>query len=146
MSQADISNTLIRSRRAVLAGIASVAVIPSTAALAAVDPVYAAIERHKKLSIAYDHAVNHPAVGDSKHPEYEEKEVISGDACHALLDHAEQLFSFKPTTSAGVIGLLSYISTLNDWEMPGIFSGETEVEGLKELCRSIASAFAGVQS
>jgi hypothetical protein len=52
----------------------------------------------KELAIAHTQAVHHPAVGDSNHPECEEAELISDAACTALLDHAEQLFSFKRAT------------------------------------------------
>jgi hypothetical protein len=48
------------------------------------DPVYAMIESHKAISIAYDKAVNDPAVGDSRHPECAKAERISDRAQNAL--------------------------------------------------------------
>ena len=104
------------------------------------DPVYAMIESHKALSVAYDKAVNRPAVGNSRHPECAEAERISNRASKELLDQAKRLFAYKPTTSAGVAALLRYISSLRDWQMPGCFSEPREVKGMKSLCKSLAVA------
>jgi hypothetical protein len=103
------------------------------------DPVYAMIESHKVLSIAYDKAVNHPDVGDSRHPQCE-AERISNRASKDLLDQAKRLFAYKPSTSAGVAALLRYISSLQVWQMPACFSEPREVKGMKDLCRSMAVA------
>jgi hypothetical protein len=37
-------------------------------------------------------------------------EEIADDACEALLDHAEKLFTFQPRTISGVVALLRYAS------------------------------------
>jgi hypothetical protein len=144
MSKADISTTPIRSRRAVLAGMASTAVIPTTATLAAApitaaataladggDAVYAMIERHKGLSDAYSVAVNHPGVGAIGADRSEVAEEVAADAGEALLDHAEELFAFQPLTVAAVAALLRYVSVLAEWELPGGCVGEIK-------CRSSA--------
>lgn len=104
------------------------------------DPVYAMIESHKALSIAYDKAVNHPAVGDARHPQCAEAERISDRAMKELLAQTKRLFAFKPSTSAGVASLLRYISSLQVWQMPGCFSEPREIKGMKDLCRSMAVA------
>jgi hypothetical protein len=104
------------------------------------DPVYAMIESHKAISIAYDKAVNHPAVGDSSHPQCTEKERVSDRAQNELRAQAKQLFAFQPSTSAGVASLLRYISSLQDWQMPGCFSEPREIKGMKDLCKSLAVA------
>jgi hypothetical protein len=65
---------------------------------AGIDPVYAVIERHKALSSAYDTAVNHPGVGDDR-PKFAAVNHISDQACTALIDHADMMFAFHPTTS-----------------------------------------------
>jgi hypothetical protein len=104
------------------------------------DPVYAMIESHKVISIAYDKAVNHPAVGDSHHPQGAEAERISDRAQDELLAQTKRLFTFKPSTSAGVAALLRYISSLQVWQMPGCFSEPREIKGMKDLCKSLAVA------
>lgn len=104
------------------------------------DPVYAMIESHKAISIAYDKAVNHPAVGNSSHPQRTEKERVSDRAMKELLTQTKRLFDFKPTTSAGVASLLRYISSLQVWQMPGSFSEPSEIRGMKDLCKSMATA------
>jgi len=104
------------------------------------DPVYAMIESHKAISIAYDKAVNHPAVGDSRHSQNAEAERISNRAMKELGAQTKRLFAFKPTTSAGVASLLRYISSLQVWQMPGCFSEPREIKGMKDLCRSMAVA------
>jgi hypothetical protein len=104
------------------------------------DPVYAMIETHRSASIAYDKAVNHPAVGNSDHPQCAEKERISDSAQRELLKQVDRLFAFIPSTSAGVASLLLYISSLRDWQMPAYFSEEREIRGLKKLCKTMANA------
>jgi hypothetical protein len=108
------------------------AAVPTTAP----DPVYAMIESHRAISIAYHNAVNHPAVGDPRHPQSAEKERISDRAMKELFVQINRLFAFKPSTSAGVAALLRYISSLPVWQMPGHFSEPREVKGMKDLCRS----------
>ena len=104
------------------------------------DPVYAMIESHKAISTAYDKAVSHPAVGDSRHSQRAEAERISNRAMKELLAQTKRLFAFKPSTSAGVASLLRYISSLPVWQMPGCFSEPREVKGMKDLCKSLAAA------
>jgi hypothetical protein len=104
------------------------------------DPVYAMIESHKAISIAYDKAVNHPAVGDSLHPQRAEADRISDRAMKEMFAQTKRLFAFKPSTSAGVASLLRYISSLPVWQMPGCFSEPREIKGMKDLCKSLAAA------
>jgi hypothetical protein len=106
------------------------------------DPVYAMIERHKVLSIAYDKAVMHPGVGEDS-PKFAAVNRISDQACTALLDHADMMFAFQPTTSAGVAALLRYIATLKDWEMPREEEEPSENARLKALCLTMAKALDG---
>jgi hypothetical protein len=112
----------------------------SAAAQTAPDPVYAMIESHKAISTAYNKAVNHPAVGDPRHPQRVEKERISDRAMKELFVQINRLFAFKPSTSAGVASLLRYISSLPVWQMPGHFSEPREIKGMKDLCKSLAAA------
>jgi hypothetical protein len=134
------------SRRAFMNKVVAVSVaaaVPTTAPAMQVglndkkpDPVYAAIEQHKKLSVAYDAAVNHPGVGDDD-PRFAEVNKLSDQSMWALFRGSEKLFDFKPTTQAGITSLLLYITTLDDWQMPGGFSESAEIKGLKKLCKSI---------
>jgi len=123
-----------------LVGGGASAVLPSADAQTAPDPVYAVIESHKAASIAYDKAVNHPAVGDSRHPQRAEAERISVRTQNELRAQAKRLFGFQPSTSAGVASLLRYISSLPVWQMPGHFSEPREIKGMKDLCKSLAAA------
>jgi hypothetical protein len=113
--------------------LAVVAIAPLT------DPVFAVVERHKALSAAYDIAVNHPDVGDDS-PEFAAVNELSERATDAMLDHADVLFAFRPTKSAGVAALLRYISTLKDWQLPRDLAEPSEIECLKNLCRSLSIA------
>jgi hypothetical protein len=118
-----ISNTA-RSRRAVLAGIASAAALPiaatiPTAVLAAapaVDPIYAAIERHRHLAKIYDAAWK--VRGDCRDfgtLTEDEKERIRKltDACDEaglpLEAAALDLIDTAPTTHGGIISALFYM-------------------------------------
>jgi hypothetical protein len=120
---------------------------PSAVAAASTpDPAYDVIERHQRLSIAYDKAVNHPDVGDER-PQFAAVNEISDRAFDALLTHSETMFAMQPSSPGGVAALLGYISTIEAWQMPNDF-GETtrEMKTFKELCRNVATAieaFAG---
>jgi hypothetical protein len=130
------------------AAIASATAIPNVGFPASADPVFAVIERHKALSAAYDVAVNHPDVGDNS-PEFAELNAISNLAGGKMIEHADVLFAFRPTSSTGVGALLRYISTLEDWQMPRGLAEPSEIEALKNLCGSLSIALAmssGVQA
>jgi hypothetical protein len=44
---------------------------------------------------------------------------VTGECCHALLNHADdELISTLPTTLAGVIALARYMAGLPDWQQP----------------------------
>lgn len=116
--------------------LAAVAIAPST------DPVFAVIEHHKALSVAFDTAADHATAIADDHPEYDELNEISGAASDEMLDHAELMFAFRPTTSAGVAALLRYISTLEVWQLPRGLAEPSEIECLKKLCRSLSIALA----
>ncbi|KRR22625.1 hypothetical protein CQ14_30935 [Bradyrhizobium lablabi] len=99
-----------------LAGLATVSVVFPTAA-AELDPIFAAIERHRDLSADYTAAVDISSrleVG----PEFEAADAIAGDRCRALLDHADALIRLEPTTIAGAIALMRYFASLEEWQTP----------------------------
>jgi hypothetical protein len=50
------------------------------------------------------------------------------------------IFSFRPSSVAGVAALLKYISTLEDWQMaPGLEDGDS-MKAVKTLCTCLAAA------
>jgi hypothetical protein len=115
MSKADISTTPILPRRAVLAGMASAAVIP-TAALGAApssDPIYAAIERHKAAMAPYDAAVAiRGAFRDADDDTGEEVERMD-EAVYAAWESCTQaaldLINTQPTTLAGILAAIRVV-------------------------------------
>jgi hypothetical protein len=111
-SQANSQNTPIRSRRAVLAGIASAAAAlpiaagtPTTAAATA-DPIYAAIERHKETEAAHLAAIKElcrfEKSGDCEHNWITEK------PCHDEFEAFDALVGGAATTLAGVSAKVAY--------------------------------------
>ncbi len=123
------------------AAVATATAIPNVSIPASVDPVFAIIERHKALSIAFDAAVDRNDVSDD-HPEKAALDEISRHASSELIEHADILFAFRPSSSAGVGALLRYISTLKDWQMPSDLAEPSEIRCLKMLCRSLSIALA----
>jgi hypothetical protein len=123
MAKADISTTSIRSRRAVLAGVASAAVLPIAAALptnaeAAVDPIFAAIDAFRRADALF-HA---EYVGDIP----DEIGDRQSDAYYAVL-------RTRPTTMAGLVALTALVRERADWLCPhSLISGE-------ELCAITAA-------
>jgi predicted RNA methylase len=92
------------SRRSVLAGVASTLAAGTAIAAAATsqrasavlaaeaaDPVYAAIERHGKLSADFSAAVEAYGELEDDPDAFEAAEAIACDTSDALLDHAEKL-------------------------------------------------------
>src|SRR5665811_1157107 len=121
MSKADICSIPIRSRRAVLAGIASAAAmpiagIPNTAA-ATTDPIFAAIARHKAAAAKWDVAVNIRACfPDGAAPmtveqrdERDELDDAVDDAWIPCRQAGIDLINSKPTTPAGIVAAIAYV-------------------------------------
>ena len=126
------------SRRMALAGFAAVSVAWPAAA-AEPDPIFAAIERHRELSDDYTAAVDVSSELEDG-PEFEAANAIAGDTCRALLDHADALIRLQPTTIAGVVALLRYVATLEEWEQPRSFEVDGEPVWIKTLCTTVANA------
>jgi len=104
MSKADISTTPIRSRRVVLAGIASAAALPIVAALPvsapamhavgqAVDPIFAAFDAFRFAEVEF----------------YADR---NGDIPDEIVDRwsqaADAVIRTQPTTPAGLVALTSF--------------------------------------
>jgi hypothetical protein len=113
--------------------------IPSTVSFPEiVDPVFAVIERHKALSVAFDTAVGNVSPVPGNHPEYDHLSDISCQAGSELYEQTEKMFEFRPASLSGVATLLKYIASLKDWQMPNLFS--EPIEGMQDLCRTMAAA------
>ncbi|WP_271608653.1 hypothetical protein [Bradyrhizobium sp. CCBAU 21359] len=113
----------------------------STQPIAAADRdlTFVVIERHRELSAHYDAAMSISAKLDG--PEFDAADEISSQRNHALAEHANVLIRSTPTTIAGVIALIRYVSSLREWELPdddawyGVF-----LEGLADAVDGIAMA------
>jgi hypothetical protein len=121
MAQADPRTTT--TRRAILAGIATISTVAAPAlALSGVepDPIFAAIERHKvAFQISQEASRIRSGTVDAKWaPEYdpvkcraaEEADIASTDASN---DAAYALTTVRPTTMAGILALLRYVEAFN---------------------------------
>jgi hypothetical protein len=88
------------TRRAVLAGAAALPVLslPAIAIPAQVDPVFAAIERHRQIEATYVAACNEPIEQAQVH-----------ELCHGSSDALGKLVAMTPTTLAGCAAMLRYL-------------------------------------
>jgi pyrroline-5-carboxylate reductase len=50
------------------------------------------------------------------------------------------LFTFRPSTVAGVAPLLNYISTLEEWQVPRGLEESDAMQAVQKLCTSLAAA------
>jgi hypothetical protein len=135
------------SRRLALAGLAT-ASVAWPAAAAEPDPVFAAIERYKVLSAEYTAAVDRRAPLEDDDPDLLEAEDDAARSSTALFEQMDVIFTFRPSTVAGVVALLKYISTLEDWQMPPGLEESDSMKAVKTLCTCVAAAIdqSGVQS
>jgi hypothetical protein len=129
------------SRRNVLAGLVVLPIaLPATFAAVEPDPVYAAMEHFKQLSVEYTAAVERSAPLLPEDPNYCEAIDVTGDACDVLFEQMDVIFTFRPSTIAGAAALLKYISTLEEWQMsPGLEDGEGK-KNVQAFCGSLAIA------
>jgi hypothetical protein len=123
------------------AGGAVTAAIPVAALAVGPDPIFAAIERHRELSAEYTAAVDVSSKIEDG-PEFEAADAIAGDRCGELLDCAEELIRLEPTSLAGVIALIRYVASLEEWQTPrdpDEFDGQPPDWG-KAFCTTVANA------
>lgn len=134
----------------VVAGGAVAAAIPPTVAAAATepDPVFAAIERYEVLSAEYAVAVDRRAPLEDDDPDLLEAEDETSRTATAMFEQMDIIFTFRPSTVAGVAALLKYISTLEDWQMPSGLDDSNSMGAVQMLCTCLAAAIeqSGVQS
>lgn len=153
---ADSAGELCRSRRNFLAQAAAAAgglslgltlPLPPAAGTSA-DPVYAAIDRYRQLSVDYTASVDRWAYLEPSHPDSRALDEDNSRACDAVFDQRDVLFNLRPATVAGVAALLNYISELEEWQMPpGLGDGHGK-ENVQAMCASLAAALdqIGVQA
>jgi hypothetical protein len=111
----------------------------------AVDPIYAAIKRHKQAAAVYDAAVNVRADFNdvTMNDEQTKQLAVLEDAVDEAWEPREEavidLVNTKPTTLAGVVALCRYIEPLlnDDSDLPEVISWDDETE-------SSVAAFANV--
>ena len=128
-------------RRNALACLAALLVaLPATVAAIEPDPVYAAIEHFRQLSDEYTLAVERSGSMLPEDPGYCDAMDESRDACDALFEQMDVIFTFRPSTIVGTAALLKYISTLEEWQMPpGVEDGEGK-KNVQAFCGSLATA------
>jgi hypothetical protein len=109
------------SRRSVLGAIAAataavtVAGARPTDAAPAIDPIYAAIERHKAAGVVWDAAVNVRFRFNDLHMDHERRKQLAvlEDAVHEAWEPCVQagvdLINTGPTTLAGIVAAIGYL-------------------------------------
>ena len=100
--------TITTSRRAVPAGAAALPTLslPALAIPAQVDPVFAAIERLRRLDAEWTANIHRePSL---KSPEYDAWDEENGDTCHAYNRALDEFIATKPTTRAGAVSLIAF--------------------------------------
>ncbi|TYL87785.1 hypothetical protein [Bradyrhizobium cytisi] len=127
------------SRRMALAGLAALPLaLPAAAAVP--DPVFAAIRRYNVLSAEYTAAVDRWAPLEHEHPDRPDAEDETSRRSSALFEQMDVIFTFEPSTVAGVTALLNYISTLEEWQMPPGLEDGNGKEAVQTLCSRLAAA------
>jgi hypothetical protein len=105
--------TTTTTRRAVLAGAAALPVLslPAISAPVQVDPVFAAIEEHRRLKTISDAAFFAvPKGGDEGlTDEIAKAEDYAGDRDDEACDQLAAILAMTPTTAAGCISMLRYL-------------------------------------
>ena len=76
----------------------------------------------------------------STHPDFEECDGITDQASEALFEEIDVIFSFRPSTLAGVVALLRCIAKLEDWQMARGLEESESRKVVQVLCASIAVA------
>lgn len=107
--------TTKQTRRTILAGAAAfpaLAIIPTTAVAAGgVDPIFAAIEKHRQAEAAYTEMFDTDLIRNSKQstPDTDALEARADELGDAANDLYVDLVTMTPTTPAGCAALLRYI-------------------------------------
>ncbi|EIG63490.1 hypothetical protein [Bradyrhizobium sp. WSM1253] len=126
--------------RRIMLGTLAVLPVAWPAAAAVPDPVYAAIERYKALSVEYTAAVEWRAPLEDDDPDLWDAEEEASRTSAALFEQMDLIFSYRPTTIAGVVALLKYIATLEDWQMAAGLDDSNSMASVQTLCTCLAAA------
>jgi hypothetical protein len=153
MAKANTGSTLIPSRRAVLAGIATAPALAASAlALSGPDPIFAAIENHRKCDADFIEQCNLEAAAEetgvkfaaASEEDRRTPEMI--DAVDASIEARESLAKTAPTTLAGLVAYLDYV---RDWSPDDelLFADDREgMDFLESLQRAVRGLNAGAVS
>jgi hypothetical protein len=139
MAQADSDSTtprpFLRSQRSFFAGDATTApaAAPATSRTEASDPIFAAIEAHRRALGRRNEIIEEICAAEERH-KLEERE-----AWHSYENAAIALLTTKPTTMAGVIAVMSYIALA---ECAGPGACETILDGARLSSNREAAAAA----
>jgi hypothetical protein len=152
MSQAKNVNTTSPSRRAVLAGIAATPALAAPAlVLSGPDPIFAAIENHRKLDADFltlarseDRLLESgikllPAPGDHRTPE-----MVA--AVDASVNARQSLANTVPTTAAGLAAYLDYLLTESVVLGDFFFDGDDEALDFLESLHSAVRGMNGLSA
>jgi TPP-dependent trihydroxycyclohexane-1,2-dione (THcHDO) dehydratase len=138
------------TRRAVLAGAAAMPAIAMPAAVFAAttpDPIFPALDHHRKSEAAYLAACNEPT-GDEATEQARETRVFK--LCDKSSDALGELVAMTPTTVAGCAALLRYLEahekTYDDPILLDNHSDNVSVPARDLLSRIAAALEAAVQS
>jgi hypothetical protein len=111
------------------------------------DPIWAAIQKHRKLNDAHIAACNATAVAsegvEGLTPTIKELEDQSGVACEVAINALAELLATTPTTIAGCAALLRHVENLTgkgSFEQGGLF--EDWCEEIEEPAKSLLSRVA----
>lgn len=81
-----------------------------------------------------------PIALEDDDPDLLEAEDETSRTSTALFEQMDLIFTFWPSTVAGVAVLLKYISTLEDWQMPPGLDDSDSMMAVKTLCTCLAAA------
>jgi hypothetical protein len=129
MSKADHCTTPIRSRRAVLAGLASAAALPIAAALPtnaeqSADPIFAIIDKHQAATTVWKEAVRVEFAYEKNRPEVEAMDPVERETYQSTFDSLQEttedasdqmheasvdLLNNPPSSLAGIAALCEYV-------------------------------------
>ena len=124
MAQADSNSTTARTF------VRSPSIVPDTSRTDGRDPIFAAIEAHKRALGRRNELIEAICAAEERH------KVEEREAWHSYEDAAIALLTTKPTTIAGVIAMMSYVA-LPECSGPG--ACETILDG----ARCLVPAFSG---
>ena len=82
------------------------------------DFIFAMIEHHRVLSERVDVAIKVSGRMGGSEPGYEAAMKITSEAEDDLVEHSGLLFRSEPATLAGIMALLRYLRTLDEWQTP----------------------------